>query len=74
MASLNITCLPRHIGELRSWLSFNQNVDILAINETRLDSSVPNESVKISNYEIIRNDRNRQGGGVCIYVRNTLTL
>lgn len=71
MASLNIASLPRHIDELRIWLN-DQNVDILAINETRLDSTIPDESVKISNYEIIRKDRNRFGGGVCMYVRNSI--
>ena len=72
MASLNITSLPRHIDELRIWLK-SQNVDILAINETRLDSTIPNNSVNIPNYEIIRNDRNRNGGGVCMYDRNSIS-
>ena len=71
MASLNITSLPRHIDELRVWMR-DQNLDLLAINETRLDSSIPNESVKIINYQIIRKDRNRFGGGVSIYVRDSL--
>ena len=56
MASLNITSLPRHIDELRVWMR-DQNLDLLAINETRLDSSIPNESVKIINYQIIRNSK-----------------
>ena len=73
MASLNITSLPRHIDELRVWMR-DQNLDLLAINETRLDSSIPNESVKIINYQIIRKDRNRFGGGVSIYVRDSLNL
>ena len=45
MASLNITSLSRHIDELRVCMR-DQNLDLLAINETRLDSSIPNESVK----------------------------
>ena len=71
MASLNIASLPRHIDELRIWIT-NQNLDLLCINETRLDGIIPNESIQIPNYEIIRNDRNRNGGGVCIYVRSTV--
>lgn len=71
MASLNIASLPRHIDELRIWI-LNQNLDLLSINETRLDGTVPNESIYIPNYEIIRNDRNRNGGGVCIYVRDSV--
>lgn len=73
MASLNIASLPLHIEELRIWI-LNQNLDILAINETRLDGSVPNESVHIPNYQIVRNDRNRNGGGVCIYIRNSVNF
>ena len=45
MASLNITSLPHHIDELRVWMR-DQNLDLLATNETRLDSSIPNESVQ----------------------------
>ena len=68
MASLNITSLPRHIDELRVWMR-DQNLDLLAINETRLDSSIPNESVKIINYQIFH-----FGGGVSIYIRDSLNL
>lgn len=36
MISLNITSLLKHIDELRVFLN-NQNIDVLAINETRLN-------------------------------------
>ena len=36
MASLNIASLVSHIDELRIWIE-DQNLDLLAINETRLD-------------------------------------
>ena len=36
MASLNITSLLKHIDELRVFLH-DQNIDVLAINETRLN-------------------------------------
>ena len=41
----------------------------LALNETRLDSSISDELLAIDGYDIIRADRNRNGGGVCIYIR-----
>ena len=47
-------------------------LDVLIINETKLDSTIDNQEVNIPGYEIIRNDRKingRKGGGVCIYVR-----
>ena len=72
MASLNITSLPKHIDELRVFLAASI-IDILVINETRLDSSIHDNEVHIPAYEIVRCDRSfngRSGGGVCFYIRN----
>ena len=49
-------------------------IDILAINETRLSNEISSDSVRIPGYEFIRKDRNRNGGGVGIYVKNTLNI
>lgn len=46
-----------------------KKIDVLALNETRLDSSISDELVAIDGYDLIRADRNRYGGGVCIYIR-----
>ena len=72
MASLNITSLPAHIDELRIWIE-GQNLDLLAINESRLDPSIPTSLMNIKGYELLRSDRNRSGGGVCLYLRNSIT-
>ena len=45
---------------------------VLGITESKLDSSVTNMGVNINGYRIIRNDRNRHGGGVACYVKNDL--
>ena len=71
MASLNITSLTLHIDELRAMMA-DQYLDILALNETRLDSSICDNQVHIDGYSIIRRDRNRVGGGVSIYIRTTI--
>ena len=63
--------LLAHIDELKIFTSANA-LDVLIINETKLDSTIDNQEVNIPGYEIIRNDRKingRKGGGVCIYVR-----
>ena len=60
MASLNIISLPKHIDELRVVLAAN-NIDVLAINETRLDSSIHEREVHIPAYEIVRRDRSFDG-------------
>ena len=45
--------------------------DIFALNETRLDSTISDGLVKISGFNIVRNDRSRKKGGVCIYLRDS---
>ena len=74
MACLNINSLFAHIDELRVFIS-NNKVDILCINETKLDSSINDKEVHIPNFEIIRRDRRtngRHGGGICIYIRSNI--
>ena len=48
---LNITSLPKHIDEICVLLA-TKNFDILALNETRLDHSIPDDLVNILNYDI----------------------
>jgi len=51
------------------------NLDVLALSETHLSSDIDDRVVKISGFEIFRNDRKvngRQGGGVMLYVRREL--
>jgi exonuclease III len=43
LASLNVTSLIKHIEELRISLLANNMIDVLAINETRLDSTVSDQ-------------------------------
>ena len=50
----------------------NQTVDILASNETRLDDTINDFEIEISNYTLTRRDRSRHGGGVAIYVQNPI--
>ena len=45
----------------------------MSFNETRLNSTIPDSMIHIDGYDIIRKDRSRNGGGVCIYIRNTIT-
>ena len=53
----------------------SSKVDILQINESKLDSTVHDDEVYIPGFEIVRKDRKvngRNGGGVCIYLRTNL--
>ena len=55
--------LVKHIDEIRVLLS-EFSVDILAINETKLDESIKSSELHIPGYEFIRRDRSRNGGGI----------
>ena len=68
---LNITSLPKHIDEIRVILA-DECLDILVLNETRLDNTINNQVMCISNYDLIRVDRSRTGGGVCLFVKTSL--
>ena len=43
--------------------------DVIRLNETFCDSEI-----NLPDYSIVRQDRNRHGGGVAMYIRNSLLL
>ena len=48
--------------------------DIICIVETWLSSEIEDNEVMIDNYQIIRQDRNRHGGGVLMYINSCLSV
>ena len=70
MGRLNIVSLLQHIDKIRILLA-DQCLDVLALNESRLDENISNEDMYIDSYDFIRFDRSRKGEGVCIYVKNS---
>lgn len=73
IAHLNICSLRNKLVELTEILECN-NIHILALTETHLDSSFSDEFVSIQGYNILRKDRNRHGGGVAIYIQNHIPV
>lgn len=68
IAALNVNSLSAHIDEIRILLAENP-LDILAINETKLNESNQDNEVYVPGYEIVRRDRlSDGGGGVCFYI------
>ncbi len=63
--------MPKHLDELKLFMK-EILFDILCINETRLDNTINDNIIKIPDYDIIRRDRDRNGGGVAIYIRSTI--
>ncbi len=51
-----------------------QQLDILAINETKLDSDVPLNLISLEGYTWVSKNRNRSGGGVGFYIRNSINF
>nr|CAH7760131.1 unnamed protein product [Callosobruchus chinensis] len=50
----------------------NNRIDILAIGETWLDSRIETTFVNIDGYTFLRRDRGSRGGGVGLYISNSL--
>ena len=68
---INVNSLLSKIDELRDIVGHIKPA-ILGITKLTLDGSVTNQKVNISGYSILRNDRNRNGGGVACYIRSDL--
>ena len=45
---------------------------VIAITETFLDATLPDDAVSINNYTVTRKDRSSVGGGVLLYIANNL--
>jgi exonuclease III/predicted transport protein len=71
IATLNINSLASKFEQLREVIG--NSIDILTIQETKLDSSFPKDQFLLDGYsEPYRLDRNKHGGGVMIYVREDI--
>ena len=69
MAALNINSLLAHLDDLKFFV-LDSKIDVLAIKETKIDSSVYDNEIYLPGFEVVRKDRSvygRSGGGVCIY-------
>ena len=68
---LNINGLLNKIDELR-YIARSSNAAVIGITETKLGNTVYDSEVTVDGYNIVRNDRNRNGGGVACYIRNSI--
>ena len=68
---LNVNSLLPKIDELRN-IAKCSNAAVIGITETKLDNTVYDSEVTIDGYSIVRNDRNRKGGGVACYIRSNI--
>ena len=68
------TCSFLKFEEIESHVIHSMKSDIVCISETWLYNSIPDIAVDIPDYDIHRNDRNRHGGGVAVYVTSALVV
>ena len=55
-------------------LAVRTKATIIALSETWLDDSVTDAEICIEGYSVLRRDRNRHGGGVCLYIKNEIAF
>ena len=67
IAQLNINSLRNKFSTLSAMTK--NNIDILLLSETKIDSSFPTAQFHIDRFTIYRCDRNENGGGLILYGR-----
>ena len=60
----------KHFDELLIYMQDN----LLTLNEMRLDNSISDSEVKIPGYDIVQRGRNRNGGGVAMFIRSNTSF
>ena len=71
IGNININSLPAKFDQVKEVKL--KNIDILVITETKLDDTFPLDQFYVERFTIpYRLDRNRNGGGVIIYVMEDL--
>ena len=73
IAHLNIRSLIAHIEEFRIYIK-TRNFDIISINETMLDYTISDHEISVPGCDFVQNDRHRNGGGVVLYIRNSINF
>ena len=68
-AHINLCGLMNKLDQIIRILLRNQNFDVLAISESKLDNSIEDSEIRIKGYRTFRKDRNRHGGGVIMYIK-----
>ena len=73
MACLNINRLLPKCDQIEIFCVENK-IDVMAINETKLDPQINDSEIQLTGYNIIRKGRIKFGGGVFLYIKNHLNF
>ena len=71
IALLNVNSPLSKFIEIKEWL-VDGVFDILCIQETKIDGTFPNSQFNVNGYNIFRRDRKKGGGGVMIFVLDSI--
>nr|CAH7762473.1 unnamed protein product [Callosobruchus chinensis] len=71
IAFVNVRSLVPHFADFSYFLE-SQDLDIVGVSETWLNSDVPTNLLNVKNYTFLRKDRVGRGGGVGMYISNNL--
>ena len=71
--SINARSLLPKMSEMRYILE-QSTASILAVSETWLDANITDEEIGVRGYSVMRRDRDRHGGGVALYIKDTLAF
>ena len=69
--NLNVNGLLNKIDELR-YIARSSYAAVIGITETKLDNTVYDFEVTVDGFSIVRNNWNRNNGGVACYIRNNI--
>ena len=69
---LNINSFLPKIDELKD-IAKRIKATVIGISESKLDSTFLGPKIYLENYEILRFDRNRHGGGAACYIRSDIS-
>ena len=72
VAYLNVNSVIRKFNELVVPM-VDELVDIMCLAETRLDDTIPDSTIGVSNYKLHRNDGSKFAHGLLMYVRSDIT-
>ena len=71
MGQININSISSKFNQLKELVL--KHVDILTVRETKLDETFPSSQFHMDGFSLpYRIDRNRNGGGVMIFVRENV--
>ena len=70
---INIRSLIPKLPELRH-LVYETKAAVIAISESWLDETISDGDIRVDGYSVLRRDRNRNGGGVLVFIKDGLAF